>query len=232
MEEKELELTVGTPLFRGMTTEEIQTALHCVQGRKITCFKGDYLFRAGETTDQIGLLLSGTAIIVQEDFWGHRNVMAKLLPGDTFAETFAAVPGFVLNVSVAAEENCRVLLLRMQKLLTVCPSACPHHNQLVRNLVTVLAQKNLMLHEKITHMSRRKTRDKLLSYLSAEAIRQGSAALVIPYDRQQLADYLCVERAAMSVELSKLQKEGLLTVRRNHITLSPNWEENGDFAGE
>ena len=205
MEEKELELAVGTPLFRGMTTEEIQTALHCVQGRKITCPMGDYLFRAGETTDQIGLLLSGTAIIVQEDFWGHRNVMAKLLPGDTFAETFAAVPGFVLNVSVAAEENCRV---------------------------TVLAQKNLMLHEKITHMSRRKTRDKLLSYLSAEAIRQGSASLVIPYDRQQLADYLCVERAAMSVELSKLQKEGLLTVRRNHITLSPNWEENGDFAGE
>ena len=79
MEEKELELAVGTPLFRGMTTEEIQTALHCVQGRKITCSKGDYLFRAGETTDQIGLLLSGTAIIVQEDFWGHRNVMAKLL---------------------------------------------------------------------------------------------------------------------------------------------------------
>ena len=111
-------------------------------------------------------------------------------------------------------------MLNINRLLTVCPTACTHHNRLIRNLVSVLAEKVLQFNEKITHMSKRTTREKLLSYLSSESIRQGSLSFDIPYDGQQLADYLCVERAAMSAELSKLQKEGLLTTQKNHFELA------------
>ena len=136
-----------------------------------------------------------------------------------FGEPYAATPGAILNISVVAEEDCEILLLNVKRLLTSCPTACDHHQKLIRNLVSVLANKILLFNDKITHVSKRTTREKLLSYLSAESIRQSSLSFDIPFDRQQLADFLCVERAAMSVELSKLQKEGLLVTKRNHFEL-------------
>ena len=131
----------------------------------------------------------------------------------------AATPGAILNISVVAEEDCEILLLNVKRLLTACPTVCDHHQKLIRNLVSVLANKILLFNDKITHVSKRTTREKLLSYLSAESIRQSSLSFDIPFDRQQLADFLCVERAAMSVELSKLQREGLLVTKRNHFEL-------------
>ena len=118
-----------------------------------------------------------------------------------------------------AEGGLKILLLNVKWLLTSCPTACDHHQKLIRNLVSVLANKILLFNDKITHVSKRTTREKLLSYLSAESIRQSSLSFDIPFDRQQLADFLCVERAAMSAELSKLQKEGLLVTKRNHFEL-------------
>lgn len=146
--------------------------------------------------------------------------MSKIEAGGFFAEPYAATPGSVLNISVVTVAPSETLMLNINRLLTVCPTACTHHNRLIRNLVSVLAEKVLQFNEKITHMSKRTTREKLLSYLSSESIRQGSLSFDIPYDRQQLADYLCVERAVMSAELSKLQKEGLLTTRKNHFELA------------
>ena len=174
----------------------------------------------------MGLLLSGSALLVQEDLWGRRNILAKVAAGDAFAEAFAAAGG-PLNLSVVANEDCEALLLDLNRVLTLCPSACPSHTKLVHNLVAVLAQKLLVLNDKITHMSRQTTQEKLLSYLSAQAQRQGKLTFDIPYDRQQLADYLCVDRAAMSSELSKLQKKGLLQYHRNHFTLFAHPFEEG-----
>ena len=170
-------------------------------------------------TSTMGLLLSGSAIVIQEDVWGHRNIMAQILPGQTFAEPFAASNGTALNISVVVTKDCSLLYLDIHRILGVCPSACEHHTHLIQNLISVLAKKLLLFNEKITHMSKRTTKEKLLSYLSAEAQRQGSLSFDIPYDRQQLADYLCVERAAMSAELSRLQKQGLLTTNKNHFIL-------------
>ena len=164
-------------------------------------------------------MLSGSTLVIQEDFWGHRNILSKCNTGDFFGEPYAATPGAILNISVVAEEDCEILLLNVKRLLTACPTACDHHQKLIRNLVSVLANKILLFNDKITHVSKRTTREKLLSYLSAESIRQSSLSFDIPFDRQQLADFLCVERAAMSVELSKLQKEGLLVTKRNHFEL-------------
>lgn len=209
----------NSPFFQGMTDAEILSVLHCVDATVQHIKKDEYIFRVGDSTRSMGLVLKGSVLAVQEDLWGHRNIMHRIGVGEYFAEPFAATPGSVLNVSVVADAASDIMLFNMERLLTTCPHACTHHNRLVRNLVSVMARRVMNMNEKITHMAKRSTRDKLLSYLSAESMRQGKLSFCIPYDRQQLADYLCVERAAMSVELSKLQKEGFLKTNRNHFEL-------------
>lgn len=205
--------------FSGMSADEILTSLNCINAKPVKASKDEYILRSGDTTENMGLLLSGSALIVQEDLWGHRNIMTIITPGGFFAEPFAILPDAVLNISVVASEDCELLLLNLRKMLTVCPSACQHHNKLIQNLVAVLSGKILLFNDKITHMSKRSTGDKIMSYLSAESVRQGSLEFDIPFNRQQLADYLCVDRAAMSVEISKLQKAGILETQRNHFKL-------------
>lgn len=216
---KYLFILKSCPFFSGMTDDEILTILHCMDAKEKSFDRNAYIFRAGESTETMGLVLSGSVLVIQEDLWGHRNILAKVLPGDFFGESYAATPGSVLNVSVVAQEDVDILLLNINRLMTVCHNSCAHHNRLIRNLVSVLAGKVLQWDSKITHISKRSTREKLLSYLSAESIRQGKLAFDIPYDRQQLADYLSVERAAMSAELSKLKKEGVLDTQKNHFVL-------------
>ena len=209
----------NSPFFQGMTEEEILSVLHCVNATVQHKQKDEYILRVGDRTESMGLVLRGSVLVLQEDLWGHRNIMHRIGPGEYFAEPFAATAGSVLNVSVVADEDSEIMMLNMERFLKTCPHACAHHGRMVRNLVSVMAQRVLDLNEKLTHMAKRSTREKLLSYLSAESIRQGKLAFTIPYDRQQLADYLSVERAAMSVELGKLQKEGLLKTNRNHFEL-------------
>lgn len=209
-------------LFQGLAENQISSVLKCVNVKTASFAKDEYILHAGETTDFIGLILSGSAFMIQEDLWGNRNIIAPLHSGDFFAEIFAGKPGAILNSSIVASEKCEVYSLNIDRLLRVCPNSCDHHHRIVRNLVTVLANKTLLLNDKITHISKRKTRDKLLSYLSSEAIRQGSMSFTIPYNRQQLADYLCVERAAMSSELSRLQDEGILKTNHSHFELLTN----------
>lgn len=217
---KYLSALKNSPFFSGMTEEEILSILHCVDAKILSKKCGEYIFRVGDSTTAMGLVLTGSVLVIQEDLWGHRNIMTKIENGDFFAEPYAATPGSILNISVVVSENCEILMLNINRLLSVCPTVCEHHNRLIRNLVSVLAGKVLLFNDKITHMSKRSTREKLLSYLSSESIKQGKLSFDIPYDRQQLADYLSVERAAMSVELSKLQKDGLLKTKRNHFELN------------
>ena len=217
---KNICLFCGTaPFLPGLPTMRSCPSCTVSVQSKITRPRGSYIFRAGDSTEVMGLVLSGSTLVIQEDLWGHRNILSKCNTGDFFGEPYAATPGAILNISVVAEEDCEILLLNVKRLLTSCPTACDHHQKLIRNLVSVLANKILLFNDKITHVSKRTTREKLLSYLSAESIRQSSLSFDIPFDRQQLADFLCVERAAMSVELSKLQREGLLVTKRNHFEL-------------
>ena len=113
------------------------------------------------------------------------------------------------------------MFMDVSRVLTVCGSACAFHARLMRNLLAVLAEKNLQFSEKLTYMTQRSTRQKLLSYLSAESLRRGAREFEIPFNRQQLADYLSVDRSALSGELSKLRGEGLLDYRKNKFTLAP-----------
>lgn len=217
--EKYIDVIKVHPLFHGLSEEEISVLLDCISAAVICRKAGEYILSAGDTTENMGFVLTGSVLVVQDDFWGHRNIMTRVLPGDIFAEPFAAVPNSVLNVSAVAADDSEILLLNVKRLLSECHSACGFHNRLIGNLVAVLARKTLAFNEKITHISKRTTREKLLSFLSSEAIRKGSLTFDIAFNRQQLADYLCVERAAMCVELSKLQKENILHFHKNHFEL-------------
>lgn len=207
------------PIFGGIDEEEIESVLGCLKARICSYEKGEYALRAGDPMDEVGLVVAGSVLVVQEDFWGNRNLRAKISPGQTFGEAFACVPGMVADVSVTAGENSKIMWIGVRRILDTCPSACAHHSRMVRNLLSDLALKNIKNSEKLTHVCKRTTRTKLLSYLSSESQRQGKTEFDIPFDRQQLADYLSVERSAMSAELSRMQRDGLLEVHKNRFRL-------------
>lgn len=193
--------------------------LGCLDAKTIQFPKGAYILRSGDTVESLGLMVSGTAFIIQEDFWGNRNILSSIEQGQCFGETFACAPGAILNVNVVTQSQATVLFLNVKRILTICPSTCSHHSRIIRNLLSDLANKNLHFNEKVTHLGQRTTRAKLLSYLSAEAQRHNSAEFDIPFSRQQLADYLSVERSGLSLELCKMRDEGLLEFQKSHFLL-------------
>ena len=211
------------PLFAGISEEGVDQVLACLSARPRHFDKQAMLLRAGDAP-AMGVVLAGSVHILQEDFWGNRSLLGRAGPGDLFAEAFACAGVLRLPVSVEACEPTDVLLLDAGRLSAVCPAACPHHVQMIRNLLRLMAEKNVGLARKVEHMARRTTRDKLLSYLSAEARRSGGSAFSIPFNRQQLADYLAVDRSAMCSELSRLRDEGLLDFHRSAFVLRQELE--------
>ena len=208
----------NTPLFRGTTPEEVEAMLHCLGSEERRFEKGERIFRTGEQASALGILLSGRVLIQNDDLWGNTTVLDNVLPGQIFAETYACT-GEPLMVDVVAAEGCTVLFLKIRRVLQVCSNTCSHHNKLIANLLFLSAQKNLNLSRKIFHTSAKSIRARLLSYFSDQSMRSGSRSFTIPFNRQQLADYLNVDRSALSNELSKMQKDGLLRTERNHIEL-------------
>lgn len=209
----------SSSLFSGISETELAVMLSCLETREERFPKDTFLLRTGDTAESIGLVLSGSVLVVQEDIWGNRNILSKAGPGQTFAAAYACAPGSLLNVSVLAETPVTAMFLNVKRVLNVCPSACEHHSRIIRNLLGELAEKNLRFGEKLTHMGQRTTRAKLMSYFSAEAQRLGTYEFDIPFSRQQLADYLAVERSGLSLELGKMRSEGLLDFHKSHFIL-------------
>ena len=214
------DLTILTEcaLFHGLREAQIQEMLPCLSARQSRFRRGQFLLRAGDRVAFAGILLSGEAEVLQEDFWGNRNLLAAVGPGDLFAEAFACAHA-VSPVSVLCKTDGRVLYLDTHAVFSPCEKGCAQHRTLSQNLIRVLAEKNMQLNEKAGFLSQRTTREKLLAYLSAQARRAGSASFRIPFDRQQLAHFLSVNRSAMSAELSRMQREGLLCADRSSFTL-------------
>ena len=206
---KFFEIIWNSQLFSGIEKEEIQEMLTCLDAKQKQFPKGDFIFRTGDSTDELGLLLTGTAFIFHNDFWGNRNILSDITPGQTFAETFACAPGRVMTVSVIAESDCEVLFLNVRRILTVCPAGCSHHSRIIRNLLSDLAAKNLACNEKLAHMSQRTTRAKLISYFSAAAQKNNNFEFDIHFSRQ----------SGLSLELSRMKKDGLIDYHKNHFVL-------------
>lgn len=202
-------------LFMGIEQKELEALLDCLKPMRRKYRKGEYVCRAGESIRHMGFILEGSVNIERNDIWGNQSLLGRVEAGEVFGETYACVPGEVLMVDVVAVEACDILFLDMGKLLKTCSSACGFHNRLIQNLVGVMAAKNLNLSRKINDTASKSIRGRLLSYLSHQVVKQGAYKFEIPFNRQQLADYLGVDRSAMSNELGKMQREGLIEYRKN-----------------
>ena len=207
----------NTQLFRGMEPADVEGMLGCLIAKECAYQKGEIIFAEGLPTEQIGVVLSGRVIIELGDVWGNNSVLSSIGPGGVFAEAYACVPGEPLMVNVTAAEDTQALLLNIGRVLEPCPRLCPYHLRLVRNLLRLCAGKNLQLSRRVLHTGPKSIRKRLLSYFSECIKRTGSYSFDIPYNRQQLADFLSVERSALSNELSLMQRDGLIRYHKNHF---------------
>ena len=206
-------------LFAGVTEDEINTMFSCLEAKKHTYKKGEYVFRQGERMDQIAVLVEGELYVQQDDYWGNRSILHNVNVGELFGEGYLAPESSTNLADVIATRDSTVIFFNVRKVITTCSHACRFHAAVVQNLFFSISEKNRLLTQKLGHMSRRTTREKLLSYLSQEAKRNGSSSFTISFNRQELADFLSVDRSAMSNELGKLRDEGLLAFERNHFQL-------------
>lgn len=211
-----------TQLFQGIAESEISSLLHCLGAVKRQYKKGECILQEGEPTELIGIVLSGLALVENSDAWGNNSILGSAEPGSVFAEAYACIPEEPLHSSVRAAEDTTVLFMNVGKVLSVCNNACGFHTKLVRNLLTVCAHKNLQLSRRISHTSAKSIRGRLIAYFSECAKTAGGLTFQIPYNRQQLADYLGVDRSALCNELSKMQRDGLIRYTRNYFEINSN----------
>lgn len=208
-----------TKLFSGVGEDDIASLLSCLGARKKEYKKGEYILREGEHISDIFILVEGKIHIQKDDYWGNRSILSVISVGEMFGEGYAAPESGALLNDVVAVEDSSVIFFDVKRILTTCSSACRFHNMIVQNMFFAISDKNRRLVQKLGHMSGRTTRAKLISYLSEEAKRQGSSAFTVPFNRQQLADYLCVDRSAMSNELCKMRDEGMIKFEKSRFEL-------------
>lgn len=209
-------------LFAGVGDEEIVEMLKCLNARILSYKKGEYILHQGERIEHIMVLAEGELHIQRDDYWGNRSIINHIGAGEMFGEAYIAPEsGAILNDVIAASDSV-VIFLDVKRTLITCSSVCRFHATVIQNLFFAISEKNRKLVQKLGHMSKRSTREKLISYLSEQANRQRSASFTIPFNRQQLADFLSVDRSAMSNELCKMRDEGLLIFEKNQFTLLNN----------
>jgi CRP-like cAMP-binding protein len=206
------------PLFDGLTGTELTGILGCLGARTVTAEKGAPVFLEGDPAVFIGIVLEGAVQVLREDYYGNRSILSHVGPRELFGESYAFASVEALPVSITTVEDSRLLLLDSRRITACCSNACSFHNQVIFNLLRLVASKNLDLHRKIQITAQRTTRDKLMAYLLSVAKIQGPS-FRIPYDRQGLADYLEVDRSGLSAEIGKLRKEGVLECEKNVFRL-------------
>ena len=207
------------PLFDGIDLKDLSSMLTCLGARVSNYQKNQVIFREGEAANYVGIVLSGAVQIVREDFYGNRSIVARIESSELFGESFACAGVAALPVSAVAVEDSRIMLIDCRRLTVSCTSACSFHSKMIFNLLQVVATKNLIFNQKIEITSHRTTREKLMAYLLMQAKQNKSSSFTIPYDRQALADYLSVDRSAMTVEIGKLRKDGIIACEKSHFEL-------------
>lgn len=206
-------------LFRDINEEDLERVIRCFDVKRFSYDREQFVIHQGERAKGVGLVVSGQLHIIREDFLGNREILTEVGPGEIFDEVYAVLEGEYQSIAVVAAAPTEVAFFSMEKILTTCSSNCTFHNIIIKNMVRVMAQKNLMLTRKMAHLSKKSIREKLISYLSEESSRQGRLEIEIPFNRQELADYLSVERSALSRELSKMKDEGLIEFYKNQFVL-------------
>lgn len=208
------------PLFRGIDSNNIKSVLKCLNSKEKNYSKNEYIYYCGDHIKMIGIVMSGKVQIMKEDVWGNNVILAELGEGMLFGEAFVLSGISKIPLSVKACENTTALFIDKDKVMTPCSSACDFHMDISKNLIKILASKNVFLTERLEHISKRTLKDKVLSYLSSEASKSGSLIFEIPFNRQELADYLSSDRSALSAVLSNLKSEGIIDYHKNKFKLN------------
>ena len=217
--QKYLSLIKKSPLFTGTTDAALAAMLNCLAASIKAFAKNEYIFREGDTANFIRLVVSGRVQIVKDDFFGNRNIIAVIEPTQMFGEAFACSGTEKMPMSAIASLDSVILKLDCSRLITTCSNSCNFHQQAISRLLRIIASKNISLNQKIEIISQRTTREKILAYLFKESKVQQSSSIVINYNRQELADFLGVERSALSAVLSKLRRDGLIKYHKNKFEL-------------
>ena len=217
--EKYIPILKRTQLFSGVGEEEISAMLNCLQAKLYAYKKNEYVLRQGEHLDRILVLVGGKLHIQRDDYWGNRSIINMVSVGEMLGEAYVAHESGPLMNDVIAVEDSVVIFFDVKRVITVCSAACRFHSMVVQNLFFAISEKNRRLLQKLTFITKRTTREKLIAYLSEEAERQNSSKFSIPFNRQQLADFLSVDRSAMSNELCKMRDEGLIEFEKNRFVL-------------
>ncbi len=219
MKKTDWEILGSSPLFDGVDETDLPALLGCLSARRAKIPAGGDVLRAGDPAGRVGLVLTGQVQVIQDDFYGNRSIVASVGPGQLFGEAFACAGAAALPVGAVAAGDSEILWIDYRKILSTCEKRCAFHHRLIYNMLRVLAGKNMQLSRKVELLSKRTTREKLLCYLDGEARRAGSRSFSIPFSRQELADFLSVDRSAMCHELSKLRREGRIDFQKNRFTL-------------
>lgn len=214
-----IEILSKTKLFSGVSKEDVESMLGCLNAKLYDYKKGDYVFRQGEHLSNITILVKGSLHIQKDDYWGNRAIVNRVAIGEMFGEAYIAPEsGHLLNDVVAVEDSS-VIFFDVKRIIMVCSSACRFHTMVVQSLFFSISEKNRKLVQKLGYISNRSTREKLMAYLSEESKKLNSSSFTIPFNRQQLADFLSVDRSAMSNELCKMRNEGLIRFEKNYFEL-------------
>jgi len=216
---KYLETLKKCPLFSTIAEDDLLRMLTCLDAKVDFYDKKYTVLTEGKPARLIGIVLSGSVQIIQVDYYGNRSIISTLGQSEVFAEAFACAEVQSLPVSVIANEPSEIMLIDSRHILHTCENGCGFHHQLIYNLMKDLATKTIVFHQKVEITSKRTTRDKLMTYLMQLAKKTGSSTFDIPYDRQELADFLEVDRSGLSAEISKMRKEGIIECQKNHFEL-------------
>lgn len=206
-------------LFKGLDEKEIENALEFLKAHEEKYKKNEIILRAGEKTKELGLILDGGVFIESNDLWGNRSILSSLGRHQFFGEVFAMMPSTKVLVDVRAEEDSDILFLKINCLLDENPHPKVIVNKLTKNLLRISMNMNLRLTTRNFHTAPKTIRERILAFLNTYAIETGEKYFDIPYDRQALADYLNVDRSALSKELSALKKDGIIDFQKNHFRI-------------
>ena len=216
---KYFEVLRKCPLFNQIEDESLVRALGCLGAKEKSYKKGDTVLAEGQEAKYFGIVLKGSVQLERVDYYGNRSILTSIEPSQLFGEAFACAGIKSLPIDIIAAEDTDILFIDVKRAASSCEGVCAFHAQLIINLLNIVAKKNLVLHQKIEITSKHSTREKLMTYLFLQEKNTGSRTFTIPYNRQELADYLGVERSGLSAEISKLRNEKVLECKRSTFTL-------------
>lgn len=207
------------PLFFNLNEKEIKLILDFFNSYEKTFEKNNFIFEIGKPIVKIGIITSGEINIIKEDFWGNRNILNKFKAGEIFGEVFALSKVIPLNISVEASQNTRILFLDFKDFSMENSENPAEIIKFLSNIFKISLRKNILFTEKLEHITKKSVREKIISFLSSEAQKNNSNSFTIKFDRQELADYLFVERSALSRELGAMKRAGLIDYKKDFFTL-------------